>query len=76
MAEYDNSNRIAGWIRESATGKFISGVVNVEGKDYNFALFKNDQGDNPKKPNYTGKITLKDDVAATIPSSADEDVPF
>jgi len=76
MAEYDNSNRIAGWIRESATGKFISGVVNVEGKDYNFSLFKNDTGDNPKKPNYTGRIQPKDAVAASIPSGADEDVPF
>jgi uncharacterized protein (DUF736 family) len=30
MAEYDNSNRAAGWLRESKTGnKYISLMLNV-----------------------------------------------
>ena len=41
MAEYDNSNRAAGWLRESKTGnKYISLMLNVEGKEYTLALFK------------------------------------
>jgi hypothetical protein len=43
MAEYDNSNKAAGWLRESKTGnKYISLMLNVEGKEYTLALFKNE----------------------------------
>jgi hypothetical protein len=35
MAEYDNSNKAAGWLRESKTGsKYISFSINVDGKEY------------------------------------------
>jgi hypothetical protein len=43
MAEYDNSNRIAGWLRDSKTGsKYISFSINVDGKEYTAAVFKNE----------------------------------
>lgn len=78
MAEYDNSNRAAGWLRESKTGnKYISLMLNVEGKDYTLALFKNEVEEGSKRPVYTGKITPKGEYAPSGPAlEGEEDVPF
>jgi len=78
MAEYDNSNRAAGWLRESKAGsKYISLMLNVEGKEYTLALFKNEVEEGSKRPVYTGKITPKGEYAPSGPSvEGEEDVPF
>lgn len=79
MAEYDNSNRIAGWLRESKTGsKYISFSINVDGKEYTAAVFKNEVEEGSKKPLYTGKVTPKGEYVPSGPAveGADEDVPF
>jgi hypothetical protein len=78
MAEYDNNNRAAGWLRESKTGnKYISLMLNVEGKEYTLALFKNEVEEGSKRPVYTGKITPKGEYAPSGPAvEGEEDVPF
>ena len=76
MAEYDNSNRIAGWIRESKAGsKYISMSINVDGKEYTAAVFKNDVEEGSNKPIYTGKITPKGEFSPQQ-STQEEDAPF
>ena len=75
MAEYDNSNRIAGWVRESKAGsKYISMAINVDGKEYTAAVFKNEVEEGSNKPVYTGKLTPKGDFATQ--STQEEDAPF
>ena len=52
-------------------------MLNVEGKEYTLALFKNEVEEGSKRPVYTGKITPKGEYAPSGPSvEGEEDVPF
>ena len=70
------------WLREGKSGKFMSGEIKLSEDDekINFMVFKNDKGDNPKRPDYN--IMLKDDdeppVADRQPFNpvTDSEIPF
>lgn len=53
MKKYDNTNTGAVWKTTSKRGlEYLSGKVNVEGKDYQVAMFINDKKGNEKAPDY------------------------
>lgn len=52
MTQFDNTNRGAGWIKDGKNGQYISCKVNVDGKDYNMAIFKNTKRKSEKSPAY------------------------
>jgi hypothetical protein len=49
--------------------------INVDGKEYTAAVFKNDVEEGSNKPLYTGKITPKGEFAPQQ-STQEEDAPF
>lgn len=40
------------WIKQGKAQKFLSGSIKLDGKEYQIIVFKNDKGDNPKRPDY------------------------
>lgn len=41
------------WLKESKKGtKFMSGKIKIDGVEHDIMVFKNDKGDNPKRPDY------------------------
>ena len=41
------------WLKTSQKGmKFFSGTITVDGVETEIVVFKNDKGDNPKRPDY------------------------
>lgn len=56
--KFNNEGRVSLWNKVSQSGKkYKSGTITINGVDYNFSLFDNDnkvEGDN--RPDYTGKI--------------------
>lgn len=40
------------WIKQGKSQKFLSGSIKLDGKEYQIIVFKNDKGDNPKRPDY------------------------
>ena len=41
------------WIKDGKNGKFMSGkITQMNGAELNIVVFKNDKGDNPKRPDY------------------------
>ena len=58
MAEYDNRNRVAVWANNKKADNHpdYRGTVNVEGVDYDIALWNN-KSSNPKAPKLSGKIS-------------------
>lgn len=50
----NKNNRIGAlWIKEGRKGKFMSGNVEIDGVKVDIVVFKNDKGDNPKRPDYS-----------------------
>lgn len=49
------SDRIGAlWVKESKNGqKFMSGNIEIDGQKIDVVVFKNDKGDNPKRPDYS-----------------------
>lgn len=76
---YSNLNKGCGWIKQSQKGtSYISCKMNIDGKDYNFSIFKNERKTSEKSPDYnillsTGKPSnqgnnaFKDDSDSSIP---------
>ncbi len=41
------------WIRKSTKGKtYLSGVITIDDVETKISVWKNDKGDNPKRPDY------------------------
>ena len=60
MNNYDNTNKGAVWLRTSQKGmKYMSGTLNVNGVEYDIAMFKNDKKSD-KAPDYRLTLTAKD----------------
>lgn len=61
MAIYDNNNRVALWVKESAAGlTYLSGTVNIDGVDKIISLFYEEADEaKPNKPYMKGKIEDK-----------------
>ncbi len=87
MNEFDKTNKGALWMKisEKNNKPYISGYINVEGKDYKIVLFKNDkykEGD--KFPLYNAVINVDEDgkVYKTKPrekpvvKAVDDELPF
>lgn len=54
------ASRIGGlWLKQGRQGKFMSGEIEINGKKIQIVVFKNDKGDNPKRPDYTIHIPDK-----------------
>jgi uncharacterized protein (DUF736 family) len=63
------------WIRESKEGKkYLSGVFKWGEEEIKISVWKNDKGDNPKRPDYT----IQAQIEETPPPPDDDDdfVPF
>jgi len=41
------------WLKDGKKGKFMSGVIEIDGKKTSILVFKNTYKDNDKKPDYT-----------------------
>jgi hypothetical protein len=78
MAEYDNTNKMAGWLKEKDGKKYISISANVDGIEISGALYKNNIEPGSKQPLYSGPIGVKTEKRAKpVAEGADEsDVPF
>ena len=62
--EYDNANKGAVWLRTSKNGlKYMSGNLDVNGTEYDIAMFKNDKKGNDKAPDYRLTIKTKEEQA-------------
>lgn len=49
------------WLREGQKGKFMAGEIEIGDKKISVMVFKNDKGDNPKRPDYTiNQVTDED----------------
>ena len=60
---YDNTNKGAMWLRTSKNGiKYMSGTLNVNGTEYDIAMFKNDKKSD-KAPDYRITVTAKEKEA-------------
>lgn len=69
------------WIRKSTSGKtYLSGVIKPEGgEEIKISVWKNDKGDNPKRPDYVIQAQVEEPPPpppADEFSDADEDAPF
>lgn len=77
MKEYDNTNQGALWLGESKKGmKYMSGTVNVNGTDYDIAMFKNDKKGNEKAPDYRIKISNKEEKTIIEADEIVVELPF
>lgn len=62
MNNYDNTNKGAVWLKTSKNGlKYMSGILDVNGVEYDIAMFKNDKKGNDKAPDYRLVITSKEE---------------
>ena len=54
MADVDYRESIGGlWLKESHKGtKFMSGEIEINGVKHSVVVFKNDKGDNERRPDY------------------------
>lgn len=60
MAKYDNTNRVALWKRERDNDNYYySGIVNIDGEEYNMTLFVNEDDDG-RRPVLSGSVRPKD----------------
>lgn len=85
MADYDNTNRGSIWKnakRETDRHPHLTGTMNVEGKEYWVSAWAKDKNSNPKAPELTFSVKLKDNqpvveepVVATTHAD-DDDLPW
>lgn len=61
------------WVKTGKNGKFMSGVVEIDGVKTNIIVFKNDHKENEKHPDY--KIYLGEDKRGKMEDD-DETSPF
>lgn len=61
------------WVKTGKNGKFMSGVVEIDGVKTNIVVFKNDHKENEKHPDY--KIYLSEGRKEQV-DNGDEDSPF
>jgi hypothetical protein len=68
------------WLKDGKKGKFMSGKIEVEGKEYAILVFKNEKK-NDKQPDYN--INLRNDNEVEKPKSdyekpleENDDLPF
>ena len=71
------------WLKESKAGmKYMSGNFKVPegakaGDEVDLVVFKNDKGDNPKRPDYRVYLSEKREGTQAAPSKDfEDDVPF
>ena len=50
------------WLKEGKNGKFLSGMLEVDGKKINLLVFRNDNKKEDRHPDYTINITEDDDA--------------
>ena len=64
---YDNTNKGAMWLRTSKNGlKYMSGTLNVNGVDFDIAMFKNDKKGNENAPDYRLTISNKKESGQAV----------
>lgn len=71
------------WLKDGKNGKFMAGEIQVNQQSIPVFIFKNDKGDNPKRPDYTIHRQAEDEYTPTEPeptpqsfAPSDDDVPF
>ena len=79
------------WIKDGRNGKFMSGkITQMNGAELSIVVFKNDKGDNPKRPDYriylseprgdspapTSKPNPKPQTATAEQGDFQDDIPF
>jgi single-stranded DNA-binding protein len=52
MQNQNNNSIGALWLKESGTGKYMSGVIEINGQKINIVVFRNDYKKLPKHPDY------------------------
>lgn len=53
MAEQKERSIVALWEKQGPTGMYMTGVLELtEGEQIQVVMFKNDKGDNPKRPDW------------------------
>ena len=71
MENKENRNIGALWIKESKKGKkFLSGVIELDGKKSNIVIFRNENKSSDRSPDYSillslpreGRDNFKDDI--------------
>jgi uncharacterized protein (DUF736 family) len=62
------------WIRDTKDGKkkYLSGVIKIDGVETKISVWKNDKGDNPKRPDYVIQAQIEE-LPPPPSSDADED---
>ena len=76
MTAYDNKNKGAIWSRTAKSWlAYKSWTLNVEGKEYEIAIFDNDKKWNENRPDYNITIKPKEDTQAQD-ISWDDSIPF
>jgi len=67
------------WLKEGKKGKFMSGEIEVSGEKLRVMVFKNDKGDNDKRPDYRIMMAVDDEQEAYAPDPPpddDDSIPF
>lgn len=55
----ENKNNGAGWIKQGKNGKYISCQIEIDGKKYNFSIFKNNYKQKENHPDYNILLNQK-----------------
>jgi hypothetical protein len=71
------------WISDKPTKdgkKFLSGKIKMDDKEVSIWVFRNDKGDNPKRPDYVIQMKVEDEPTPPAPEPDDaednDDLPF
>jgi len=68
------------WLKEGKSGKFMAGNIEVNGEEIGVMVFKNDKGDNPKRPDYRIMVIVEEDEDGyrqnNVAPDEDDDIPF
>ena len=64
------------WLKDGKKGKYFSGEIEIDEVKTHILIFKNDKGDNPKRPDYRIYIPGEESISPQKKESFDDDVPF